>query len=166
MEWLQKLIDLTSNFLDLVKKVQDMAGGRKRGQIIFWLIVIMIIALLAKTAYSNVEYVASRIGSMPILLKVIVSLLVSLSAAGMALGLIYGAAILIGIPIRIGLATPTTIRLDNTFLKLLLLLKQIHKAMPDNQDIIKLMVDMDKLYEQWNSSKITKFARWVNKRNT
>ena len=41
MEWLQKLIDLISKFLDLIKKVQDMAGGRTRGQIIFWVIVIM-----------------------------------------------------------------------------------------------------------------------------
>jgi hypothetical protein len=88
----------------------------------------------------------------------LVSFLVAVVGIPMMLGLFFGMII------RVGFATPTTIRIDNTLNTLLPLLRKANRGKLDRKSIQELLDDTKNLEAQWNKSKIVRFIHWNSKR--
>ena len=161
------MADIIRAISELLRTVGEMAGGRIRGQIAFWVIFAVIAILSAKPAYDSMDYVIKQLGVVVGLPNLFVSLLVALMSTIMLVGLGFAGGAFLGLLIRLVFATPLNRRIDNIFVKLMPLLRDINKLETNNQNTTQLLSDAEKLYTQWNTSRINKFLRWgIKKRQT
>jgi hypothetical protein len=139
-------------------KIMNSLFGEKWGKRLGRAIVILIILALAGAALTSIMAVIGRVPSD--LLYTIISVLLALIVM---LGVPFAAAILIGFSIRVGFATPTNIRIDNTLDRLLPLLRKANKDKLDKKTIKELLDNTEKLQTEWNKSKIVRFIHWTSK---
>jgi len=149
---------------ELLRTVGEMAGGRIRGQIAFWIVFVAIVTLSAKPSYESVDYVLKQLGVGVGLPYIFVSLLVSLISVIMLVGLAGVLGTLLGLFVRFAFATPTRIRIDDLFAKLMPIVRSADTLGVDVQTTKQLQADAEKLYAQWNSSRINKFLKWQVKK--
>jgi hypothetical protein len=132
--------------------------GEKWGKRLGRAIVILFLVALAGAA---VTAVMTAIGHVPtdVLFSILSMILILIAILGIPVAI----AILIGWTIRVGFATPTNIRIDNTLNKLLPLLRKANRGKLDKETIKRLLEDTEKLEAQWNKSKIVKFIHRFSK---
>jgi hypothetical protein len=147
----------------LLRTMGEMAGGRKRGQAVFWVIFTLVVLIMIKPAYDNASYVIEHLTSSPAIVNALFVSFAALLSMAVMFGVAGAIATLIGWSIRVGLATPTTIRIDNTLNKFLPLLRKAKRGNLDRESINELLKDTKELETQWNKSKIVKFVHWVKK---
>lgn len=94
------------------------------------------------------------------LILTVISTLVSIAILA---GIVFAISAVVGLPIRIGFATPVHYRIERTFFELMRLLRNASDSAPDNKEIKRMLGDTERLYEQWNASRITRFVRWVTR---
>ena len=155
------------NFIDkitnLTKVMQEMAGGRKRGQIVFWIVFFIGVAISLRYAYDSIEYVFSSLSEMSPLLTIVTFVTSALIGLALILVVAYAIATLFGWSIRTAFATPVSNRIDFILLCLIQILKDANKDEIDKQSIKELLNDVEKMCEYWNSQRITKFIHWLTK---
>ncbi len=81
--------------------------------------------------------------------------------AGVSVPVMLG--LFFGMILRVGLATPTTNRIDNALSKLLPLLREANRGKLNKKSIKELLENTKELETQWNKSKIVRFIHWWNK---
>lgn len=57
------MLGFVKDIVGLMKEVQEMSGGRKRGQVVFWIVFIIVSAILSKPAYDAVAYVGGSLST-------------------------------------------------------------------------------------------------------
>lgn len=163
---MRSLIELLERIADVIEKVQTMAGGRKRGQLVFWITFALIVALLLYPAYNSVESVFSRLSEMSPLLTVISALALIFAAVALFVGLTYAIAVIIGWSMRTAFATPFSNRIDVILLYLIHILKNASDNEVDKQstkELLELLDDTEKMCRHWNALRITRFIHWITK---
>lgn len=160
--------DLLNKIADLMKKVQDMSGGRKRGQFVFWTIFIICILLALKPSYDSAVYVITQISSVipEIIVKnpivnFIISVLLLLVGFAIIAGLIMLVGAFIGAILNVALDTAFRIRLDDTFIALIDLLRKANVEKSSSNEVKVLMDDTERLYERWKKVKANIFLGWI-----
>jgi hypothetical protein len=154
--------DIIRAINELLRTIQQIAGGKIRGQVAFWVVIIIIIAISSKTAYDNVDYVLIKIGVVQGLPYMFLSLIVALIATAMLLGFAGGIGMLFGMLVRVAFVTPTTYRIDGTLTKLLSILKELDRT-ANTDDVKRLLKDTEEISNRWNNSRINKFVKWSNR---
>lgn len=161
VEQAKAIASAIKEFLSVVEKVQEMSGGRIRGQIVFWAIFLIIIGLAIWPVYLNMERIADKIDSASWFANLLMAIVASLIAFGGMLTLASIVGLLIGMPIRIGLSSPTTKRIDDTFTRLLPLLERMNDEAVDKTATEKLLTEARRLHTDWSKSRINRFVRWL-----
>jgi hypothetical protein len=154
------MADIIRAITELLRTVGEMAGGRIRGQIAFWVVFTAIVTLCVKPSYESISYVLRQLGVAIELPTLLLAIAMSIISVIMLVG--FGAAIgtLLGLFTRFAFASPTRTRIDGILTKLISTLQNASASGIDIQTTNKLVAEAEKLYEQWASSPINKFLKW------
>lgn len=144
---------------ELLREIQKMAGGRIRGQIVFWVVFIIFVALAANPAYTSVSDVMSKLGLPFGLPQLFISFLIALISATVLIGIGGAIGTLIGMFNAVAFGSKTRLGIDRILVDLIQILKTLNETNPD-ENVAKLLTDADALYGNWSKSKINKYIRF------
>ncbi len=155
------------NIPELVKVMYSLFG-EKWGQRLGRTIVIVLLIGLVCAAIAGLRpiigdsYAAIRdfVSQSTIASRIVLALISTMMSLVLIVVFSFVLAIFIAIPIRIGLATRVNTRIDRMLSRLASLSRDILKIQPDNASVQKMSSDVDVLYKEWNTSRITRFIRW------
>lgn len=174
-DWLKVFPYVFKEMIGGLKELQQMAGGRKRGQFVYWsLFIIFLVALVlavtwaTKPAYESLSSVLNHFNvdindvdvNIPssifpnLLLALLLSILylVVLAGFGAIVGIFFGT-------ITSAIFSPnTTGRIDNIFSELIPLLKTYEQE-SHNDVAMRLLNDANVIQARWNKSRITRMTR-------
>ena len=152
---------------ELVKALYSLFGenwGRRLGRtIVIGVLIGIVIGVIAGLrpligdSYSAIRDFVSQSTIASRIVLALISIFITLTAM---VALSLGIAIIITLPIRIGLATRVNTRIDRMLSTLDSLSKDILSTQPDNVSAQQLSSDITVLHREWNTSRITRFTRW------
>ncbi|MFC2066449.1 hypothetical protein ACFLUO_05250 [Chloroflexota bacterium] len=145
----------------LLEVLERMAGGKKRAQIIFYLLLATALGLAIKPIWDNVEYVISKISFASPLANALASIIFLIAGFGALFALITLIAALPAQFMRSTLDTGFRIRLNDTFIALLDTLRKAEKEQLDKQLINQLLNDTETLHAKWIKSKTNVLVGWI-----
>lgn len=177
LDWLKVIPFVFREMIKGLRELQEMAGGYKRGQVVFWAlflvgssILLVILAIAIEPAYSSLASVLSHFNinlyqvnvDIPssIFLNLGLSLFMALISMIVLIGIALALGILLGVIADLILAPYTTGRIDELFSELLPLLNELNET-NSTETTERLVTDCTALYTRWNKNYMTKIAgRW------
>jgi hypothetical protein len=179
---LQWIPNFFKGMIEVLKEFQKMAGGGKRGQIVFWVFFVIAVAFAllfvawaVRPAYDsvsstlshfnihltkvNVNIPSSFFTNLGVSLLITIISLVFLSGIGIAIGL------LLAFFTNVAFAPYTTTRIDKLFSELLPIMRKMKDSAMD-EDTQNTLVEAEQLYNRWNRLRVNKIARWITPKKT
>jgi hypothetical protein len=147
----------------LLEVIERMSGGKKIARVVFWVAFITIIAVAAKPAWDSVSYVYSKMGSIvtsPVAVAIasLVILVVGFASLFAVLTLV---AVIPAQFIRTMLDSAFRVRLNDTLVASIDILKRAEQAQPDNPILHQLVSDTQFLHSKYISTKTNIFVSWI-----
>lgn len=173
---LQWIPNFFKGMVEVLKELQKMAGGGRRGQIVFWVFFIIAVALALlfigwaiKPAYDNmavffgyfnihIKHINITVSS-SLFPNLLLSLLLTLISVVFMIGFAGIIGAFLGMLTNAIFPGFTTYRIDKLFSQLIPILKKTRDANPSS-DTEQILTDANKLYERWQTrfpNKITRF---------
>lgn len=144
---------------ELLRTIQEMAGGRIKGQIAFWIVLVIIVALAAKPGYDSVSGALVEIGLVRGLPQLFAALLLAIISTVLMIGVSGSIGTLLGLAFAITFASKARFKLDKAMLDLIRIAKTINDTNPTDRTQQSL-TDITNLYNDWNKSRINRIVKW------
>jgi hypothetical protein len=141
--------------------MERMAGGRKRAQIIFYVLLVIVIGLSFKPVWDSVGYVIGKLSFASPLMVAITALLFLVIAFASMFAILTLIAAVPAQFMRSILDTAFRIRLNDTFIALFDVLRKAEREELNKEQIHQLLSDTEWLYQTWQRSKTNIFVRWI-----
>lgn len=151
---------------ELVKAMYTLFG-EKWGKWIGRAIVISILCAVAGAAIAaimaGIEGITSWASSLsPEISNILLVTVSTFIAFGIIVGIAVALGIVVGIIMRIGFATPMHRNINSLLRQTEALLLDAKQSGPQNtQYFEKLLADLERIKEEWNTSRITRFIRFI-----
>ncbi|RJQ39169.1 MAG: hypothetical protein C4555_03845 [Dehalococcoidia bacterium] len=158
---MKELVEVIRALTDLIEKVQKMAGGKVRGQLVFWVFFVLLVFWAIRPAYEGASFILSKIWFASPLLSAFAGLVIAVTGFLVLFGVITLVASFPGQFIRSALETGFRIRLNDTFIGLLSVLENATKENPNSVEIKQLFDDTQVLYAKYRKSKTNILVQWV-----
>ena len=145
----------------LLEVMERMAGGKKRAQWIFYILLVIVLGLAAKPVWDNISYVISQISfasQLGVALASVIFLVVGFGALFAAVTLIAAFPAQFT---RSMLDFGFRIRLSDTFVALLDILRKADQEGLNETQIHQLRMDTESLHSKWMRSKTNIFISWI-----
>lgn len=173
---LQWIPNFLKGMLDVLERVQNMAGGKIRGHIIFWILIALFIlfAILFLMWWSNSAYESfcTFLGHFNIHIqeveveipsslfsRILLSLIIVVAEVIFMIGLAGVIGAFLGTLTNIIFPGFTTYHIDKLFIELLPMIKRV-KELDPNSETEQMLNDVTKLQERWQTrypNRITRF---------
>lgn len=145
----------------LLRTVQEMAGGRIKGQIAFWIVIILVAAIGISPAYNSVSDVVDKLNISSPITNAIASMLFVLTGFVVLFAILTLIGALFGTVLRSAIDTAFRIRLNDTFNGLLAQLQTAKTLKPDDIEISRLLKETEELYYKWRATRTNVFMQWI-----
>jgi len=146
-------------------RILDKYAGRYAKTLFWFFVFLAALALVTPvlinlvTIWGNVEWVFNHIGVGSIIGRIFTTI----GVVVLTFLVLRGLSIIVALGIRTAYATPIHWRIDDTLSKLAQLIQRIYDITPDADKlgVVRVQVELDTIRDEWNTSRVTRFVRWV-----
>ena len=177
MNLLQWIPNFFKGMVEVLKELQQMAGGGIRGQLVFWvsfilgvLLFLTVLALAFNPAYESVSATLSHFNvdisyievnvPMGIFANTLLALFVTIISLIFLVGICAAIGALLGMFVNITFGSGFRIKLDEVFSIFIPMLRDAKQKGILDEAGEKILSDAEDLYVRWDKSRINKFVRW------
>lgn len=179
-DWLKVFPYVFRETIKGIRELQDMSGGRRRGQFVFWsvfltglVIVLLLIMWFVPHAYEQLSQFLSHFNisishvevnipsSLP--LNLLITVLLVIAYMAVLFGIVAAIGSVLSSFISALFAPNTTARVDTLFSKLLPLLNKSKQERPQDGAIAEVMKEAEAVWNRWDRSRVTRMSRWFSR---
>lgn len=158
---MKEIIDVVNVIPDLLRRLMDMSGGKKRGYAVYWTFIVLIALLLFKPAYESASFVFSKINIASPVIQAIGTLIFVVVGFVMLFAVVTLVAAVPAQLLRSLLDSGYRIRLNDTYIALLTVLRETSKEQPSSIQLKQLLESTEALYTKWRKVKTNVLLNWI-----
>lgn len=153
--------ELVTAFRLLLEAIERMAGGRKRAQIVFYILLMVVVGLAIKPVWDNIGYIIGKIDFSAPFVNAIASLIFIVTGFVVVFALITLIAAIPAQILRSIFDSSYRIRLNDTYIALLTCLRTAAHGNLEKEQIQELLESTEMLYQRWSKTKTNILVNWV-----